>query len=474
MIDILDQDATTIAAAVRARKIAAADVTIAAIERIKRLDGRMNAFTAVLAESALKAARGLDQRLQRGENPGPLTGVPFSVKNLFDVAGLTTLAGSKIRRGEPPAAHDATLVARMRSAGAILVGVNNMDEYAYGFTTENAHYGPTRNPHDTARLAGGSSGGSAAAIAAGMVPLSLGTDTNGSIRVPASLCGIFGLRPTFGRLSRAGAFPFVHDLDHVGPFSRTVRDLALAYDILQGEDETDPLCANRPVEPTLTNIDVAPAGMRVGILDGWFADTAAPEALAAVDLVAAALGGARPVSLAWAAEMRSAAFCLTAASGATLHLSDLRSRPQDFDPATRDRFLAGALLPASVSDRARQLRRIFFSRTKELFRDVDVLLAPATPCVAPKVGQKMFRLGDSDVPLRPNLGVYTQPLGFIGMPIVTVPTWPSGLLPIGVQIVAAPWREGLCLQIAAHLERLGTVGSRAVIPITSPKRSSSA
>ena len=223
-------DATTsalaIAAAVRAGKTRAHDVVAGALERIARRDATLNAFTSVLRDRALADADAIDHRLASGADAGPLAGVPFAAKNLFDIAGVTTLAGSKINADNAPATRDATAVARLRTAGAVLVGALNMDEYAYGFSTENTHYGPTRNPHDPSRIAGGSSGGSAAAVAAGLVPLSLGTDTNGSIRVPAALCGVFGLKPTFGRVSRAGVVPLAWSFDHVGPFARRVADLA--------------------------------------------------------------------------------------------------------------------------------------------------------------------------------------------------------------------------------------------------------
>ena len=218
------------------------------LTRIRREDGAVNAFTTVLADRALAQARGVDAVVGAGGDPGPLAGVPVAAKNLFDIEGITTLAGSIIEAGKPPAAADAPLVARLQASGAVLLGALNMDEYAYGFTTENSHYGPTRNPHDPARVAGGSSGGSAAAVAAGLVALSLGSDTNGSIRVPSSFCGVYGLKPTFGRLTRRGTYPFVHSLDHVGPFARTVADLALAYDVCQGPDPRSPTAPNRPVE----------------------------------------------------------------------------------------------------------------------------------------------------------------------------------------------------------------------------------
>src|SRR6201999_567057 len=221
---------------------------------------------------------------------------------------------------------------RLRRAGAVLVGCQNMDEFAYGFSTENAHYGATHNPHDPRRIAGGSSGGSAASVAAGMVSISLGSDTNGSIRVPASFCGVFGLKPTFGRLPRPGSFPFVHDLDHLGPFAANVADLALAYDTLQGHDACDPACSGRPVELAGPELNRGIAGLKAGVLEGWFENGASDAALAAVRRVAAAFGPISKVTLPEANRARAAAFCMTAASGAALHLQRLKSRPRDFDP----------------------------------------------------------------------------------------------------------------------------------------------
>lgn len=454
---LLDADATTIADAVRSGRIGAVEIAQATTDRIEARDPELNCFTALFAADAALAAAAVDRTVAQGGDPGPLAGVPFAVKNLFDVAGVTTIAGSKIRRGMPAASRDATVVTRLRAAGAVLVGATNMDEFAYGFTTENQHYGPTRNPHDPARSAGGSSGGSAAAVAAALVPVSLGTDTNGSIRVPASLCGIFGLKPTLGRLSRSGVFPFVDALDHVGPFARSARDLARVYDVLQGPDPADPACRARKVEAVLPTLEPPQAPLRAGWLGGWFEDTAGAEALAATALVARALGAEGRVCLEGVAEARAAAFCLTAASGASLHLDDLRKRPEDFDVATRTRLLAGAMLPASVLHQAALLRLWFRDRLAELFRSHDVLVAPATPCVAPLLGQTTLQLGDRTVPLRPNLGVYTQPISFVGLPVVTVPVVLDGKLPIGVQIIAAPWQEAVALQAAARLERLGVV-----------------
>src|SRR5207253_7122448 len=238
------------------------------------------------AERALARAATLDKSRQKG----PLAGVPFAVKNLFDVKGLPTRAGSKINRALAPATKDQPLIERLEAAGAVLVGALNMGEYAYDFTGENVHDGASRNPHDPTRMTGGSSGGSGGAVAGGLVPLALGSDTNGSIRVPASLCGIFGLKPTYGRLSRAHTFPFVASLDHVGPLARSTRDLALAYDAMQGHDPDDPVCVDRRVEPVAPLIACGSEGLRIAIAGGYFRAGAFPEARTALDCVAAVLG----------------------------------------------------------------------------------------------------------------------------------------------------------------------------------------
>jgi AtzE family amidohydrolase len=444
--------AAEIAEAIRAGRASASEIAEAALARIAAGNPRLNAFTVLTADRARKSAATIDARRSRGEPLGPLAGVPYAVKNLFDVAGVTTLAGAKIEAEKAPAAVDAAAVRRLDAAGAVLVGALNMDEYAYGFTTENTHYGPTRNPHDLARSAGGSSGGSAAAVAAGLVPLALGTDTNGSIRVPASLCGVFGLKPTFGRLDRAGAKAFVDSLDHVGPFARSARDLALCYDAMQGG-------TGAPAEPTTPLIDEGIEGLRIAVADGYFAPGGTEEAQDTVARIAQALRATRRVELPESERARAAAFVITAAEGANLHLADLRHRAADFDPATRDRLLAGALVPATWVLQAQRFRRWYRERVLEVFAETDVILAPATPCAAPRIGQETMVVDGEEVPLRPNLGLFTQPLSFIGLPVVVVPVQRKGALPIGVQIVAAPWREATALRVAATLEAAGVVNA---------------
>lgn len=453
-----EMTAAEIASAVANGKMSALDATDAALARIKQHDTVLNSFTDVTADRARAKARAIDADIAAGKTVGPLAGVPFAVKNLFDVSGLPTRAGSKINRDLAPARRDATLTERMEAAGAVLVGALNMGEYAYDFTGENVHDGPSRNPHDTTRMTGGSSGGSGSAVGGALVPIALGSDTNGSIRVPSSFCGVFGLKPTYGRLSRARSFPFVPSLDHLGPFARSATDLALAYDAMQGPDAEDSACTTRGLEPTTPLLANPVSDLRIAIAGGYFQKNVFPEAVEAVSRVAKALGATQVVDVPEAARARAAAYVITTTEGASLHLDRLRKRPNDFDPAVRDRLIAGAMVPASMVDRAQKFRRWYRAQLAEIFRSVDVLLAPATPCTAPKLGQVNFTLDGVELPVRANIGLHTQPISFIGLPVVAVPV-PLEPLPIGVQIIAAPWREDIALRVAYALEKMGVVAA---------------
>lgn len=453
-----EMTAAGIASAVTDGKMSALDATEAALARIIQHDTVLNSFTDVTADRARAKARTIDAEIAAGKTVGPLAGVPFAVKNLFDVAGLPTRAGSKINRDLAPAKRDATLIERMEAAGAVLVGALNMGEYAYDFTGENVHDGPSRNPHDTTRMTGGSSGGSGSAVGGALVPIALGSDTNGSIRVPSSFCGIFGLKPTYGRLSRVRSFPFVASLDHLGPFTRSVTDLALAYDAMQGPDADDAACTTRGLEPTLPLIANPVSDLRIAIAGGYFQKNVFPEAVEAIGRVAKALGATKVVDVPEAARARAAAYVITTTEGASLHLDRLRRRPNDFDPAVRDRLIAGAMVPAPLVDRAQKFRRWYRAQFAEIFKSVDVLIAPATPCTAPKLGQVNFNLDGVELPVRANIGIHTQPISFIGLPVVAVPV-PLEPLPIGVQIIAAPWREDIALRVAYALEKMGVAAA---------------
>ena len=450
-------DAVAMAAAVVAGEVSARELLDASLARIEATDARVNAFTQKTLVRARAEAKAVDDRRASGEPLGPLAGVPYAVKNLFDIEGLTTLAGSKVNQGLPVAAADAMLVAQMKAAGAVLVGALNMDEYAYGFTTENTHFGACHNPHDLTRIAGGSSGGSGAAAAAGQVPITLGSDTNGSIRVPSSLCGVWGLKPTFGRLSRRGTYPFVHSIDHLGPLASSLAGLALAYDALQQPDPLDPGSLALRVQPVCLALARGVRGLRIGVLGGYFHDNAAPEAREVVARAARVLGALSDIQWPDAALARAAAFIITASEGGSLHLDDLRTRADDFEPLSVDRFIAGALQPVDWYLRAQRFRRVYRDKVNALFQHWDVLLTPATPVSATLIGTEWLELNGVRQPCRAAMGLLTQPISFAGCPVVTAPMWPTGTggLPIGVQIIAAPWREDLAFRAAQVLGEAG-------------------
>lgn len=450
-------NALEIAASIRAGEVSAVQVVDAALSAIERRNPAINCFIEVTAARARQEAKAVDDLRSQGRILPPLAGVPYAVKDLFDVAGLPTIAGSALHKNAPPATADAALVARMREAGAVLVGTLNMDAYAYGFTTENTAFGPTRNPHDTTRIAGGSSGGSGAAVAAGLVPLSLGSDTNGSIRVPASLCGIFGLKPTYGRLPRSGSYPFVDSLDHLGAFATTTADLAVCYNALQGPHAGDSACAQRPVDPVSQKPDSRP--LRVARLTGYFDRYASDGARAASVRAAECLGAVDEIEFPEVQRARAAAFIITAAEGGGRHLQTLKEHYAQFEPLSRDRLLAGALTPASWYVKAQRLRAWFRERMAEVFSRYDVLIAPVTPVSAMPIATEWIELGGETMPLRASMGLFTQPISFIGLPVVATPIDGHGM-PIGVQLIASPWREDLCFAAAAKLELAGVAKSR--------------
>ena len=462
-LEIEGLDSFALARAIRAGDCSACEVLEASMARIERTDGAVNAFTGKSYPRARQEAAAVDALRARGEALPPLAGVPYAVKNLFDIAGEVTLAGSKINRSHAPAAQDAFLVGRMQAAGAVLLGALNMDEYAYGFTTENTHYGATHNPHDLTRVAGGSSGGSGAAVAAGQVGITLGSDTNGSIRVPASLCGVWGLKPTFGRLSRRGSYPFVHSIDHLGPLADSVDSLALVYDALQSPDPLDPGCHASSVQP-VGDLSRGLAGLRIGVLGGYFHEHASAPARDALMIAAKALGATDVVTWPDAVQGRAAAFIISAAEGGSLHLDDLRIRADDFEPLSVDRFIAGALTPAHWYLRAQRFRRVYRDKVNALFQHWDVLLAPATPVAAPEIGAEWIDINGTRHPSRPSMGLLTQPVSFAGCPVVAAPLWPAGSagLPIGVQVIAAPWREDLALRAAFALQSAGVAHLKPV------------
>jgi aspartyl-tRNA(Asn)/glutamyl-tRNA(Gln) amidotransferase subunit A len=431
--------ALEIATQVRSGKVTAASVVEDCLTGLAQREAPINAVTRVLAERARREAAQVDAMIAAGKDPGPLAGVPYGVKDLFDVAGLPTTAGSAIYAEAPPAGADAEAIVRLRQAGAVLAATLNMDEFAYGFATINAVHGTTRNPHDPSRLAGGSSGGSAAIVAAGLLAFSLGSDTNGSVRVPASLTGIYGLKPGHGSLPMGGVFPFAESFDDVGPFTRTAADMKLLWEVLTG-----------------TTAAAVSGDFRVGRLGGRFRENADPDQIAAIDAIAP---GTPLVELPDIARARSAAFLITAAEGGELHRSALARDAMSFDPATRDRLLAGALLPRALREEAYAFRRQFRDRIASLLGGFDVLLAPAAPCAAPLVDDPRIMIDGALSPARSDLGIHTQPISFTGLPALAVPLNRPTRLPLGLQLIGRPGGEAALFHFAALLEQRGHIAA---------------
>lgn len=451
--------AASLAAAVRTGAISAAEAVEAALARIDAGNTRINAFTSIMRDEARRDAARIDGLRKSGGPLGPLAGVPFAVKDLYDVAGHVTRSGAKIHAERPPAVKTATVVQRLRDAGAILIGHLNMEEYAYGFFTDNAHFGRTLNPHDTSRTAGGSSGGSSAAVAAGLVPFALGSDTNGSIRVPAAFCGVYGLKPTFGRLSRAGSTLFVSSFDHVGPFARTVADLAAVYDAMQGYDAADPVCREVPVEPVAPLLAQGIDDLRFGKAGGYFAEVLDGPCRWAVDRVAGALGAVPVETPASLEAARGAAFVITSVEAFAGRQPELATRLADFDPKTRYRFLAGALMPGAWYAKAQAFRTWFAQEAKRWMAGCDVLVLPVSPIEPPQFGQSEATVEGSSLPIRLLLGRFVQPLALLGYPTVVVPMPGPNGLPVGVQLMGRPFEEAKVMRAAAWLETNGVVGS---------------
>ncbi|MCY3997250.1 MAG: AtzE family amidohydrolase [Rhodobacter sp.] len=425
--------------------------TLTAIEETQRL----RAVTGICEDRALKRAAEVDDAIAAGDVPGPLAGVPFAAKNIFDIEGLVTRAGSRATEANPPATQDAFAIRALEAAGAILVASTNMDELAYGFSGENVHDGDTRNPRDPLLSAGGSSSGSAALVAAGVVPLALGTDTNGSVRVPAALSGVVGFKPTYGRLSRSGVRPFVRSLDHVGVFAAETRDLALAYDALQGRDASDPAQQPRELEPAAPAIDT-PGSLNAARLGGYFDAPLHTDVRAAVGAAADALGALEAKMLDLAEAARAASFILTTAEGGHHHLPTLIRCPERLGSLVRERLRAGALVPAVWTARAQKLRRRVSSELLDLQRDQDILIAPATPCPAFPLGTDHWDVAGVSLPIRLGIGMFTQALTLTGAPIAVMCRRGSGSgLPVGIQIIGRPFEEASVLRAARRLERTG-------------------
>jgi aspartyl-tRNA(Asn)/glutamyl-tRNA(Gln) amidotransferase subunit A len=461
---------------VAARQVSSRELTEAALARIEATDGRVGAFLAVTAERARREAAAADARAARGERLSPVDGVPVAVKDLFATRGIPTTAGSRILEGfRPP--YDATAVERLGRAGAVLVGKLNLDEFAMGSSNEHSAYGPCRNPYDLSRTPGGSSGGSAAAVGARQVFGTLGTDTGGSIRLPASFCGVVGVKPTYGRVSRYGVVAFASSLDQVGPLARTVGDAAALLRVVAGHDPRDMTSSTRPVDDYLAGLEGGASGLRIGVPREWFqggveegVERAVRQALATYERL-----GARLVEVSLPhTRYGVAAYYLVATAEASSNLArydgvrfGLRAggrglaemyaetRERGFGPEPKRRIMLGTYaLSAGYYDayylRAQKVRTLVRRDFDEAFRACDLVAGPVAPSVAFRLGEKL------DDPLQMYLAdVFTITCNLAALPGLSVPCGmhPSLGMPIGLQLVGRPFDEATLLRAARALER---------------------
>jgi aspartyl-tRNA(Asn)/glutamyl-tRNA(Gln) amidotransferase subunit A len=460
MTDLAWTPATALARMIAAKEVSPVDVVRACLDRIAALDGRLRAFITVCADAALEAAQAAEARVMAGDAVGPLHGLPLGLKDLCDTEGVRTTGGSKILADRVPAA-DATVVRRWKDAGAIVLGKLNMHEFAYGPQGLNAHYGTTWNPWDagTHRLAGGSSSGTAAAVAAALCAGGTGSDTGGSIRIPASLSGITGIKPTYGRVSRAGVLPLAWTMDHVGPMARTAADCALLLGPVAGYDPADASTSVLPVPDYTVALTGDVKGLRVGLLRAGFLDVSAPPVAAAVERAARTFesAGAKvdEVALAHLDVVPAASFAIVAAEALAYHAAWVRTRAGDYQADVRERLALGALVSGEDYVRAQQARAGLRDAVDEALRHRDVLLAPATPIVAPRAGERDADVGGQRVEVRSALVRLTSPFNLSGHPACALPCgFTEGGLPIGMQIVGRPFDEATVLRAADAYQQL--------------------
>jgi aspartyl-tRNA(Asn)/glutamyl-tRNA(Gln) amidotransferase subunit A len=434
-----------IAESIRSRRISPVELAEHALERIAARDPELNAFQLVMPERARTSARVAEAEIAAGRYIGPLHGVPVAVKDLLALAGTPTTAGSKIL-GDRVSDVTAAAVERLLEAGAVIVGKTRLAEFAYSPGSNNPHYGPTRNPHDPTRDTGGSSSGSGAAVAAGMVFAALGTDTGGSIRIPASLCGIVGLKPTFGRVSLDGAVPLSWSLDHLGPMTRSVADAALMLEALAGHDPRDPRTRPVPVPAYSEGLESGVRGLRIGVVrdDGAGEPLGTGEAEDAwrAGLAALASAGATlvPIDLPVMAELRVVNGALLAMEATTYHRRWLRERAADYGEFSRLRLLAAHAYTPGAFIRAQQARSKLRATMDTLFAHMDLLSTPTMPEPAPLLG----------VPASTR---FTAPFNLLGWPAFTVPAGrTAGDLPLGLQLAGKPWDEAAVLRAARVVE----------------------
>jgi aspartyl-tRNA(Asn)/glutamyl-tRNA(Gln) amidotransferase subunit A len=440
--------------AIRKRQLSPLEVVRACLNRIEEHDGAINAFITVLHKRALADARKAEADILKGRYLGPLHGIPYGVKDLFLTKGVRTTCGSKILADFIPR-EDAALVERLTRAGAVLVGKLNMHEFAFGTTSVNPHYGAVRNPWDTTRIAGGSSGGSAAAVAASFVMLALGTDTGGSIRIPSALCGVAGLKPTYGRLSRRGVYPLAWSLDHPGPLTKNVADLALAMDVLIDESATGHTTRTKAVGLSALRTDLE--GLRIGVPDEYYFDRLNPcvakEVGRAIGALTSLGASVMPISIPLLREAAAAATITLFAEAASSLEKWHRTRAADLGPDVRARLDLGAATTAAQYLKASRIRRRIRQVFADVFRSVDALVTPQLPITAPMIGEDQIHVGRMTEAVPDALTRLTRISNLVGIPSLSVACGASHRMPIGLQISAAAFDERTILRIGHAYER---------------------
>ncbi|HUG56203.1 MAG TPA: amidase [Candidatus Limnocylindrales bacterium] len=455
--DLADLTLEEAARRVAERSVSPVDLVEACLARIEALEPVLNCFITLTADAALASARAAERELASGAPRSPLHGIPIALKDLYETAGVRTTAGSPILAEHVPTG-DAATVARLRESGAVLLGKTNLHEWAFGVTNDNPHFGPTANPWAPERISGGSSGGSAAALAARMCFGALGTDTGGSVRIPASLCGIVGLKPTFGRVSVRGVIPLSWTLDHAGPMARSVRDCTLLFAAIAGHEPEDPTSADVPFADPLPGIEAGVAGMRLGIARGPLAaaDPEVADAVRAAVAVLASLGAeVVEVDLPRADELAETQRVILSTDAAAFHRDHLAERPTDIGADVLARLRGGERTTGTEYAAARRRRDLIRHELVALLDRVDALLLPTTAIVAPP------REGQDAVAAAARLTALTSPFNLTGLPALSVPCgFSSDGLPVGLQIAAGPWREDVALRVGRAYERATDWGAR--------------
>jgi aspartyl-tRNA(Asn)/glutamyl-tRNA(Gln) amidotransferase subunit A len=441
---------TELAPRLAAKEVSPVEVTEAVLARVERHDPALNSYITVTADSARHAARAAEAAIMAGHHLGPLQGIPVALKDLYATHGVATTYGSRLFADWVPD-FDAAAVERLKRAGAVILGKTNLHELAYGTTSANAHYGAVRNPWRQDCHPGGSSGGSAAAVAAGLAFAATGSDTGASIRQPAACCGIVGIKPTFGRVSKFGALPLSWSQDHVGPLTRSVADAALLLQALAGHDPRDPTSADRPVPDFSASLDKGVSGLRIGVARSFFFDDCDPEIVGAVDAAIRALEdlGARieEIALADMDAAYAAGVITIAVEGAAYHAADLRARPELFSDELRAAFELGSFYRATDYVQAQRLRRHLIEQISRDMAGLDAIIMPTSPVPATPIEGSPT----AHAMLRPR---NTMPFNALGLPAISVPCgFTATGLPIGLQIAGHAFDEAGVLRIAHAYEQ---------------------